>query len=116
MLATVLATVLATTETLSEVRLDAMLVVVLVSFVIPALTGALTKITAPAWVKQVVTLVLAAANGLITSSAMDDGSAVITKEAALMALLSLAIALTSYLGIYRPNDANGHLLADKGLG
>lgn len=116
MLTTIFFAAAEATETLSEIRLDAMLVVVLVSFVIPTITGLLTKITAPTWTKQVVTLALATANGLITSGVMDDGSAVISKQSALMALLSLAIAISSYLGIYKPNGANEKLQPQSGIG
>lgn len=91
-------------------------VVVVTSFLIPAVTGLLTKVSASATVKQIVTLVLAAINGLIVTNTQADGTALISLTTLQYAVLSLAIAIVSYLGIYKPHDANAKLAPNLGLG
>ena len=100
----------------ASLTLSAFLVLVLTSFLIPAATGLLTKVNASATVKQVVTLILSALNGLVITSTLADGTALISAATAQYALLSLGIAIVSYLGIYKPHDANSKLMPDAGLG
>jgi hypothetical protein len=101
---------------MEEIELSAMVVLFLVSLVIPTLTGLITKSSAPAQVKQVVTLVLASANGVLVTVTQQDGTAIVSTETLLFALLSLFISITSYLGIYRPHEANDRLAPEAGLG
>ena len=89
---------------------------VIVSFLIPLATGLLTKVSASATVKQVVTLVLSAANGLMVTSTQVDGTALISATTAQYTLLSLGIAIVSYLGVYQPHDANAKLMPEVGVG
>lgn len=97
-------------------ELSAELVLVLVSVAIPVLTGLITKADAKPTVKQVVTITLAAVNAVVVANVAEDGSAVLTNSVLLDAGVSWAIAVTSYLGIYKPHDSNDHLAATKGLG
>ena len=104
------------TSVTSHIQFDAFTVTALVSLAIPVLTGLLTKINAAPAVKQVVTIVLAAINTLIVQSTLADGTAVISKENGLLWAVSTGIAITSYLGIYKPHDANAKLSPDTGFG
>lgn len=104
------------TEVTSQIEFDAFTVTALVSLVIPVLTGLLTKVNAAPAVKQVVTIVLAAVNTLVVNATVGDGGAVITKENFLLWAVSTAIAVTTYLGIYKPHDANAKLSPNSGIG
>lgn len=96
--------------------LSAFMVLVLTSFLIPLATGLVTKLNASATVKQVVTLVLSAVTGLVTTATQADGTAVISATSAQYALLSLGIAIVSYLGVYQPHGANTRLAPHRGIG
>lgn len=104
------------TTVTSQIQFDAFLVTALVSLIIPFFTGLLTKINASPTIKQVVTIVLAAVNTLVVSSTLQDGTAVISKENGLLWALSTATAVLSYLGYYKPHDANAKLSPESGIG
>lgn len=106
----------AVSDVTSHIEFSTFAVTALVSLVIPVLTGLLTKVNAAPAVKQVLTIVLAAVNTLIVSNLTDSGTSVVSKETALLWAVSTGIAITSYLGIYKPHDANAKLSPDKGLG
>lgn len=116
MFAVVLATLVFAQETLESITLDATLVTFIVSLFIPLAVGLITKSTASTTIKQIVLIVLNAINALVTTAVVGDGSAIITKEAATLFVLSLGISIASYLGIYKPQDANEKLASTKGLG
>lgn len=96
---------------MESVELAPLLVTALTSVVIPLLTGLLTKLDAPSSVKSITMLVLATVNGLIVNATMTDGSAVITKEAALAALISILTAAVSYDKLLKPIGATTKLQA-----
>ena len=98
------------------ITVSALLTTMLVSVVLPALVGLLTKVSAPTWVKQVVSAALSAATGLITTATQSDGSAVISKTALTLALISFAASQVAYLSTYKPHDANSKLAPQAGLG
>lgn len=100
----------------ASLTLSAFVVLVLVSFLIPVAVGLITKSTASATVKQVVLLVLSAVTGLVTTATQADGTAVISLTSVQYALLALGIAITSYLGIYKPHDTNAKLAPNAGIG
>lgn len=104
------------TEVTSQIQFDAFTVTALISLVIPVLTGLVTKVTAAPAVKQVVTIVLAAVNTLVVNATLADGTAVISKETGLLWAVSTGIAITSYLGLYKPHDANTKLSPQSGIG
>lgn len=91
---------------------------------IPILTGLLTKLTTPAWVKTVLTLLLSAVAGLINVSLVDGGGAVISQSAVISAVLTFVVAVATYVGIWRPTgvtsslvthvDTNGVLVTEPG--
>lgn len=103
-------------EPVASLTLGAFVVVVVTSFLIPAATGILTKVSASTTVKQVVTLALSTLNGIVVTSTQADGTALISLATAQYALLSLGIAIVSYLGIYKPHDANAKLAPTNGIG
>lgn len=106
----------AVSDVTSQIEFDAFTVTAVVSLLIPVLTGLFTKISASPTVKQALTIVLAGVNTLVVSNTLQDGRAVITKETALLWAVSTGIAITSYLGIYKPHDANAKLNPEHGLG
>lgn len=97
-------------------ELTATHVLILVSVVIPVLTGLITKSTANATIKQLVTLTLAAVNTVVVSNTVGDGGAVLTESVLVDAGVSWAIAITSYLGIYKPHNTNDRLASTSGIG
>lgn len=103
-------------DTTTTIKLSALLTTVLVSYAIPIFTGLFTKVNASAGVKQAVTGLLAAINGFLVNATMDDGSAVFTKEALLLASLSFMLSLVSYGQLWKPHDINAKLAPDKGIG
>jgi len=100
----------------ASLTLNAFTVLVLVSFLIPTVVGLVTKSSASATVKQIVLLVISAITGLVTTATQLDGTAVISMASAQYALLALGIAIVSYLGIYKPHDANAKLAPTVGIG
>lgn len=69
---------------------------------IPLVTGLLTKITTPAWVKAVITAALSAVAGLINVSLVDNGGAVVSQSAVVSAVLTFVVAVTTYRGFWKP--------------
>lgn len=104
------------TDPIAAIELDAFLVHVVVAALIPIATGIITKVTASPAVKQIVTLALSYANALVMENVQADGSAIISKEIALYTLVSFAIAVGTYLGVYQSHDTNAKLLPTKGIG
>lgn len=96
--------------------LSALIVTTIVTFLIPAVTALLTKATASTGLKQFVTALLAAINGLVVTATQVDGTAVISKQALILALGSFLAAQAAYVGLYKPHDANAKIAPDKGLG
>lgn len=92
--------------------------------VIPLITGFVTKLTTPAWVKAVITAVLSGVAGLINVSLVDGGGAVISQSAFVSAVLTFIVAVATYAGIWRPmavtsspvthTDENGVLVTEPG--
>jgi hypothetical protein len=71
---------------------------VILGAVIPVLTGLLTKVTTPAWVKYAITAVLSGVAGLVNVSLVDGGGAVISQSAATSAVLTFILSLAAYEG------------------
>ena len=106
----------AVTTVTSQIEFDAFVVSALLSLVIPVLTGLITKVNAAPAVKQITTIVLAAVASLVATNTVQDGTAIISKETGLLWAMNTAIAITSYLGIYKPHNANAKLSPESGLG
>lgn len=89
-------------ETLSSVKLSPLVVSFTISLFIPLITGLLSKATWSSGTKGLITLVLTMGQTLIVQNTMVDGSAFFTQETLLAFALSLAIAVGSYAGVYKP--------------
>lgn len=100
----------------TEVTLAPLVVSMIVGLAIPLVVGLVTKSGASAQLKQVVTILLAGIAALITSSTVADGSAVFSLETLLLTGMTWLVSIASYLGVYRPLNANDHLAPDRGLG
>lgn len=105
---------------LEQVALSALTVSLVISFFIPVLTGLATKYTTSSGLKGLITLVLNAVQTLIVTATMADGSAVISKETLIAFLLSLAVSVAIYTGIYKPllitsSHPAGKLAPEKGI-
>lgn len=96
-------------------ELDAFTVVLITSALIPFVVGLVTKANASATVKQLVLLVVSAVSGVIQTSTQADGTAWISFTTLQYTALSLFIAIVSYLGLYKPHDANARLLPNVGI-
>jgi hypothetical protein len=96
---------------------------VILGAIIPVLTGLLTKVATPAWVKYVVTAALSGIAGLVNVSLIDGGGAVISQSSATSAALTFILALAAYEGwktvgvtssrITR-TDGSGNLVTEPG--
>ena len=101
---------------MSQIRLDPMLVTFGVSVLLPLLVGIVTKAHTSTTLKQVVNIAASIATGLIVTATQADGVAVISKEAAFYAFVAFAVQTATYLGIYKPQNANAALAPNLGIG
>jgi len=100
----------------TTITASAFLVTMIVSYLIPLATALITKLSASALVKQLVTAFLSAVTGFLTVSAGANGTAVFSAQSVLFAALSFAIANISYLSIFKPHDADAKILPTAGIG
>jgi len=108
----------AAVTTLAAVKLSAVLVTFLIGTLIPILVGIITRTAWPPVVKAIANIVATAANALIVDHQLGDGSAFITQQAAVLWLMTLAISIAVYLGVYVPanlTNREGGKLAGLGL-
>lgn len=96
--------------------LTATITTMIVSFLIPAGVALLTKSNASTWLKQFVGALAAAVTGVIVTATQLDGTAVISKEAIVLAAGAFFLSQASYVSVYRPHDANAKIAPDVGIG
>lgn len=96
--------------------LSAWLVTLLVGSLLPLAVAFITKSSASVGLKQFVAAFVAAVTGLIVTSTMADGTAVISKEAALLALGAFFSSQVAYGRLYRPHNLNAKVAPNFGLG
>lgn len=96
--------------------ISAILVTALVTLFLPAIVSFVTKSSASAGIKQFVTAVLSAVTGLIVTSTQLDGTAVLSKEAALLALSTFITTQATYWGLWKPHAINAKLNSEFGIG
>lgn len=82
----------------SVLNLPPYVVSLILGALIPLVTGLLTKVTTPSWVKYAVTSLLAAVAGLVNVSLTDGGGAVISWSAVASAAVTWIIANVAYQG------------------
>ena len=96
--------------------LSPMAVQFVTSTLIPVLTGLITKSGASVKLKQVVTLILNAVSAVVIANLTVDGGAKIVENTLFLAAMGLVVSITTYLGIYKPNDLNEKVSPRHGLG
>jgi hypothetical protein len=102
-------------DTLASVQISATLVNLLISGFIPLVTGFLTKST---WrFKGLVTLLLASISSLVVTATLADGTAVVSQQSALNALVGFMGAVATYAAVWKSAGvtSTGGSLADKGV-
>lgn len=100
-----------TLATATGLTLSAVGVSLLISVIIPIVTGIVTKSGLSGTWKGIITLFLSAVTAVVTVGTLGDGSAFISWDALILALMNFAIAVATYLGIYKQggltNSVNG---------
>ena len=109
--------ILATTT----VILTATTLQLILNVVIPIITGLLTKITLPDWIKGVITLALNAGAAVIANNMADNGTAVLSTAVLLQTLIGFVISVAMYVGIYSragltSSSPDGKLAPTMGIG
>lgn len=97
-------------------HLSSFIVTALVTMVLPAVTAFVTKATASVGLKQFVTALLSAVTGLVVTATTLSGTALISKQAALLALTTFITTQATYWGFYKPHNANAKIAPTVGLG
>lgn len=87
----------------------------LIGLVLPVVLGLIVKVTNPEWVKVIGGIVVAAIAAVITENIQDNGTAVLSWDMFVGAVLIYVPQIVSYLGIWKPLDLNNRLAPDKGL-
>jgi hypothetical protein len=94
----------------------ALLVTLIASLVLPFAVSLTTKSTASTWIKQAVTALLAAASGLLVTATQLDGTAVISKASALLALTTFIATEAAYVGVWKSHAINAAIVPTVGIG
>jgi hypothetical protein len=95
---------------------SALIVTLIVSVVVPIVTALLTKATASAGVKQLITAALSAVSGLLVVSTQLDGTAVLSQSAVLLALTTFVASQATYIGLWAPHALDTKVAPGVGLG
>lgn len=101
---------------MDQIRLDPMLVTFVVSVLLPIVVGFVTKANASTALKQIVSIAASIGTGLVVTATQVDGVAVISKQAAFYAFVAFATQTATYLGIYKPQNANAKIAPKVGIG
>jgi hypothetical protein len=104
--------------------LSPFLVTTILGTIIPLITGLLTKLSTPAWVKAVLTAALSTVAGALNVSLVDGGGAVVSQSTVISAVLTFIVAVATYAGFWRPLavssspvthvDESGNLVTEPG--
>jgi len=97
-------------------QIDSLAVTFILSLVLPLIVGIVTKVSAHTAVKQVALIVTTAVATLINANLTDAGYAILSWDTVSLWGISLVATIASYLGFYKPLDANDRLLPEFGLG
>lgn len=96
------------------VILSAMWLTIISGLVIPFLVGLATKLNASTGLKGLLTILLAAAAGVLQSVVGDQG--VITDQTLLNAGMTLGVSTLMFFNLYSPLNIDAKLAPDSGLG
>lgn len=98
------------------VTLSAMGVSIIVGTLLPIVVGLVTKSAARTEIKVAVQSFCAMVAGVIVSATMNDGTAIISWDTLFLAWLGWVNSMTSYLGVFKPFNANDKLAPTVGIG
>lgn len=91
-------------------------VALICTLLIPVAVALITKNVTNDKIKAVATMVLAGVVVLIQRNRADNGTAVISAQAAFDWTITTAVAIASYVGLWKPiTNVNDRLLPHKGL-
>lgn len=82
----------------------------LVSVLIPPITGFLTGLDTPTWVKSLITLVLNAVAAVVATVIVVDGDAVITKSTVIATFIAYVLSHVVYKDFWKPNLVTSSLV------
>lgn len=99
----------------TAITLSTVVVMIFMSVIIPAITALATRFDAHPLVKFVLTLLVSTVTSLINTALTMEGTAVISKEALVLAAVQFAGAIIMYLSAYKPNNADARISPFKGL-
>lgn len=103
-------------ETPRALVIHANVVTFILTLLIPVATALLTRSTAVSWKKAVTTIVLGGAVTLLTVNQLPDGTALLTLQTMFDWLMTTAIAVVTYLGLWKPVLAvNQRIAPDFGI-
>lgn len=91
---------------LDQITINSLFVTLIVSTLIPLLVGVVTKLGASSSIKVVTMLVLNAVSALFTVGTQQDGTAVISKTAAIYALFGVVQSVALYYGVWKPSGVS----------
>jgi hypothetical protein len=97
-------------------EIEALAVTFIISLVLPIIVGVVTKASASVQLKQVVLIITTGVATLINTNLTDTGDAVLSWNTVAYWGIALIATIASYLGLYKPYDANDHLVPGAGLG
>jgi hypothetical protein len=92
---------------------------VVVGSLVPLLTMIATKVSAHPLIKYVVTALLSLVASVVdTAFILPDGTAVVSWNTVIVAVVTFAVALAQYHSLYKPNNVpnSGAVLPNKGIG
>lgn len=101
---------------IASFTLSSFTMVVISGLLIPIITGFLTKVSASAQTKSLVAAIQSIVAGFVTTAMAPDGTAVFSQELVQNVVLTIAIQIAMYLGVYKPVvDLNARTLPNVGL-
>lgn len=99
-------------DTIASLQLSATLVNAVINGFIPIVTGLLSRST---WrLKGLITLALSTIASMVVTGTMADGTAIISQQAALNAVVGFLVAVASYVSIWRPARVTSSVIATPG--
>lgn len=99
-----------------QIRIASWVVMIVVGSLIPVITALLTKHHASGALKGAVTIILTAVTALLTQSQVNDGVAVISKQAVLLFFVGLAQAEAAYYVAWKQVNTSANVAPKFGLG
>ena len=86
---------------------DAIVVTALIGAVLPLLIGVVTKTNLHSGLKGALLLLFSAIEGLLVTATQADGTAVLSKESIIFAIIGWVSAVATYNGLWKPSEVAG---------